>query len=182
MTDMSKQIGTEWKALDDAKKKPYRDRAAAAKQEYQVELQEYEKTSEFSQFQRRLEQWKLSVADGVGASPQQTPWTLATASELNSAKKTDESPKATPTKTGSVKSPKDKKPKDRNGTILSTLTDADATLNVEHMISSQAPACCIVIVWCIYSGYFKIGVSGKEIIGNYQDHFGKMEGASIGRP
>eukprot|EP00486_Rosalina_sp_Unknown_P005243 CAMPEP_0201570626 /NCGR_PEP_ID=MMETSP0190_2-20130828/12959_1 /ASSEMBLY_ACC=CAM_ASM_000263 /TAXON_ID=37353 /ORGANISM="Rosalina sp." /LENGTH=186 /DNA_ID=CAMNT_0047994347 /DNA_START=31 /DNA_END=587 /DNA_ORIENTATION=+ len=56
MTDISKLISAEWKEIGDKTK--YENKAAKLKAQYKIDLEEYQKTSNFRKFTAKLEEWK----------------------------------------------------------------------------------------------------------------------------
>jgi hypothetical protein len=54
MTQLSKIIGEQWKALSEDAKKPYNEAAAAAKLKYEGQRETYIKTPEYEAFQAKL--------------------------------------------------------------------------------------------------------------------------------
>ena len=56
MTDISKLISAEWKALTDKTK--YENKAAKLKAQYKIDLDEYKQTSNYSKFQKKLQEWQ----------------------------------------------------------------------------------------------------------------------------
>jgi len=65
VTELTKVMSAEWKALDAAAKQRYADEAAAAKSAYAVKWAEYQKTSEFGKHMLKVREWKAqSVAAG----------------------------------------------------------------------------------------------------------------------
>merc|ERR1712154_423778 len=56
VTEIAKLIAAEWKTMSD--KTEYIEKAAALKEEYKIELEQYKKTSNYRKYQRKLEQWK----------------------------------------------------------------------------------------------------------------------------
>merc|ERR1719204_2394698 len=65
VTELTKVMSAEWKALDAAAKQRYVDEAAAAKSAYAVKWAEYQKTSEFGKHMLKVREWKAqSVAAG----------------------------------------------------------------------------------------------------------------------
>ena len=56
MTDISKLISAEWKALGDKSK--YENKAAKLKEQYKIDLDEYKQSSNFKKFQKKLAEWQ----------------------------------------------------------------------------------------------------------------------------
>lgn len=56
MTDISKLISAEWKACTDKTK--YNTKALKLKEQYKIDLEAYQQTSNYKKFQQRLEEWK----------------------------------------------------------------------------------------------------------------------------
>ena len=67
------QLGTNWTGLRADKKKVDQDRASEAKREYMVAMEEYEKTTDFAEFQTQMAEWELSVASRDVGTPEKTP-------------------------------------------------------------------------------------------------------------
>jgi hypothetical protein len=63
ITDVSKVIGAEWKALGEAAKKKYSDRAAVLKEKYAVDFAAYKKTDSFTAHAKRVKDWRKAHAD-----------------------------------------------------------------------------------------------------------------------
>lgn len=58
LTELTTLMATEWKAMDEATKKTYQDRAIADKENYLTALAEYKKTENYTQYQVKLSGWK----------------------------------------------------------------------------------------------------------------------------
>lgn len=58
LTELTTLMAAEWKAMDEATKKTYQDRATADKENYLTKLAEYKKTDKFTQYQAKLSGWK----------------------------------------------------------------------------------------------------------------------------
>jgi len=50
ITEVTKKLGADWKAMDEAAKKPYQDKAAAAKKVYQDAMEDYKLTEEYQAY------------------------------------------------------------------------------------------------------------------------------------
>jgi len=70
ITELTKALGAEWKALDAAAKQKYVEEAASAKTAYAVKWAEYQKTSEFGRHTLRVAEWKAArgEADAKGGA------------------------------------------------------------------------------------------------------------------
>merc|ERR1712154_281561 len=69
ITEISKIISAEWKAMDGDKKKEYEEKAAQQKKEYLLKYEEYKKTDNFTKYQQKLAEWKESEkAQGRGGT------------------------------------------------------------------------------------------------------------------
>merc|ERR1712228_1083106 len=59
ITEISKTISAEWKAMDASIKKGYEEKAKEQKARYNVEFEAYKKTENYTKFQAQLSEWKL---------------------------------------------------------------------------------------------------------------------------
>merc|ERR1712154_617509 len=58
VTEISKTISAEWKAMDPQRKKEYEEKAAEQKAKYVQELEVYKKTENYSKHQQKIKEWK----------------------------------------------------------------------------------------------------------------------------
>ncbi len=58
VTEISKTISAEWKAMDVTTKKSYEDKAAEEKRRYQLEFEAYKKTDQYTTYSKKFEEWK----------------------------------------------------------------------------------------------------------------------------
>eukprot|EP01083_Nonionella_stella_P040002 108789_1 len=58
VTDISKTISAEWKAMDPSTKKTYEEKAAQQKQKYKIAFEEYSKTDNYAKYMVKLAEWK----------------------------------------------------------------------------------------------------------------------------
>ena len=58
MTGVTKFIATEWKGMDADDKMEYQDRAKSLKAQYAAALVEYKKSSQYKEYQLKLQKWK----------------------------------------------------------------------------------------------------------------------------
>lgn len=63
VTDISKIISAEWKAMDGETKKGYDEKAAQQKKRYLEEYEEYKKTENYTKYMKKLEEWKQNEKD-----------------------------------------------------------------------------------------------------------------------
>lgn len=63
ITEISKVIGAEWKALTAEQKKPFEESAKQDKERYTISFAEYKQTDDYKKHQQALEQWKESKSE-----------------------------------------------------------------------------------------------------------------------
>eukprot|EP01083_Nonionella_stella_P010153 29014_1 len=63
VTEISKTISSEWKAMDATQKKVYEDRAAILKSEYNIKFDEYKQSDNYRKYQLQLAEWKETSKD-----------------------------------------------------------------------------------------------------------------------
>eukprot|EP01083_Nonionella_stella_P215148 774610_1 len=60
ITEISKMISTEWKAMIESDIDSYKQRSLQLKSEYKIKMEEYMKTNEYRSHQIKLDEWKAN--------------------------------------------------------------------------------------------------------------------------